>query len=70
MIKQILRKKFFYTTLFTLKIMIEWFESLDKLSKSEPFLTYRIINKSGTVVWVEEFGDAVINNGKFRISRV
>jgi PAS domain S-box-containing protein len=41
------------------------YESLDKLSKSEPFhLTYRIINKSGTVVWVEEFGDAVINNGK------
>jgi PAS domain S-box-containing protein len=40
------------------------YESLDKLSKSEPFhLTYRIINKSG-VVWVEEFGDAVINNGK------
>jgi PAS domain S-box-containing protein len=40
------------------------YESLDKLSKSEPFhLTYRIINKSGTVVWVEEFGD-VINNGK------
>jgi hypothetical protein len=42
------------------------YESLDKLSKSEPFhLTYRIINKSGTVVWVEEFGD-VINNGKIR----
>jgi PAS domain S-box-containing protein len=26
--------------------------------------TYRILNKAGEIVWVEEFGDAVINNGK------
>jgi PAS domain S-box-containing protein len=40
-------------------------DSRDKLSKSEPFhLTYRIINKTGEIIWVEEFGDAVINNGK------
>ena len=40
-------------------------ESREKLSKSEPFhFTYRILNKAGEIVWVEEFGDAVINNGK------
>lgn len=40
-------------------------ESMESLSKSEPFhLTYRIINKVGDIVWVEEFGDAVIKNGK------
>lgn len=63
---EFLEKRVFYTDL----IHIEDYdqvvdESLDKLSKSEPFhLTYRIINKNGTVVWVEEFGDAIINNGK------
>jgi PAS domain S-box-containing protein len=32
--------------------------------KSEPFISrYRILNKAGEIVWVEEF-DAVINNGK------
>lgn len=41
------------------------FESTESLSKFEPFhLTYRIINKNGEIVWVEEFGDAVIKNGK------
>jgi PAS domain S-box-containing protein len=40
-------------------------ESKEKLSKLEPFhLTYRILNKKGKTVWVEEFGDAVIKNGK------
>jgi len=40
-------------------------ESTESLSKFEPFhLTYRIINKNGDIVWVEEFGDAVIKNGK------
>ncbi|MEZ7504549.1 PAS domain S-box protein [Flavobacterium sp. Arc2] len=40
-------------------------ESRDHLSKSEPFhFTYRIITKTGEIVWVEEFGDAVIKNGK------
>ncbi|MGO4820520.1 MULTISPECIES: PAS domain S-box protein [unclassified Flavobacterium] len=40
-------------------------ESKDRLSKSEPFhFTYRIIKKTGEIVWVEEFGDAVIKDGK------
>lgn len=40
-------------------------ESQDKLSKSEQFhFTYRIINKNKQIIWVEEFGDAVIKNGK------
>ena len=40
-------------------------ESKNRLSKSQPFhFTYRITNKKGEIVWVEEFGDAVINNGK------
>lgn len=40
-------------------------ESNNRLSKSQPFhFTYRITNKKGEIVWVEEFGDAVINNGR------
>jgi PAS domain S-box-containing protein len=40
-------------------------ESNERLSKLKPFhLTYRIINKSGRTVWVEEFGDAVKKDGK------
>jgi PAS domain S-box-containing protein len=40
-------------------------ESRNKLSQSEPFhFTYRIINKKNEVVWVEEFGDAVISDDK------
>jgi PAS domain S-box-containing protein len=40
-------------------------ESTERLSKFEPFhLTYRIRNKAQEVVWVEEFGDAVIKDGK------
>jgi PAS domain S-box-containing protein len=40
-------------------------ESNDRLSKSQPFhFTYRITNKKGEIVWVEEFGDAVINKGR------
>jgi PAS domain S-box-containing protein len=40
-------------------------ESKRETIKSEPFhFTYRILNKAGEIVWVEEFGDAVINNGK------
>jgi PAS domain S-box-containing protein len=63
---EFLEKRVFYTDLIHIEDYDRVvYESLDKLSKSEPFhLTYRIINKSGTVVWVEEFGDAVINNGK------
>jgi PAS domain S-box-containing protein len=41
------------------------YESKDQLSRFEPFhFTYRIINKKQEVIWVEEFGDAVTNNGK------
>jgi PAS domain S-box-containing protein len=40
-------------------------ESKNKLSRAEPFhFTYRIINKNKEVVWVEEFGDAVISDDK------
>ncbi|GIZ08639.1 hypothetical protein FUMI01_13660 [Flavobacterium sp. UMI-01] len=40
-------------------------ESALKLAKSEPFhLNYRIIKKNQEIAWVEEFGDAVIKNGK------
>jgi PAS domain S-box-containing protein len=40
-------------------------ESTECLSKFEPFhLTYRIINKIGKIVWVEEFGDVVIKDGE------
>jgi PAS domain S-box-containing protein len=40
-------------------------ESADSLSKFKPFhLTYRIINKTGGVVWVEEFGDVVRKDGE------
>jgi PAS domain S-box-containing protein len=40
-------------------------ESREKLSNLNlSFHTYRILNKAGEIVWVEEFGDAVINNGK------
>jgi PAS domain S-box-containing protein len=37
----------------------------EKLSNLNLFIShYRILNKAGEIVWVEEFGDAVINNGK------
>lgn len=40
-------------------------ESAEQLKNSEPFhFTYRIIKKTGEIVWVEEFGDAVMKNGK------
>lgn len=40
-------------------------ESSYKLSKSQPFhFSYRIIKKNNEIVWVEEFGDAVMKNGK------
>ncbi|WP_159086059.1 PAS domain S-box protein [Flavobacterium faecale] len=39
--------------------------SSEKLSKGEPFhFKYRLIKKDKKIVWVEEFGDAVIKNGK------
>jgi len=39
-------------------------EAAEKTSKPEPFhFTYRIINKKGEVLWVDEFGAAVIKNG-------
>ncbi|NUY79582.1 PAS domain S-box protein [Flavobacterium sp. MAH-1] len=35
------------------------------IEKAEPFhLEYRIINKSGEVVWIEEFGDVILKNDK------
>jgi PAS domain S-box-containing protein len=38
-------------------------ESKKYLSKSEPFhLTYRIIKKTGEIIWVEEFGDAILKD--------
>ena len=40
-------------------------ESAKKLALSQPFqLNYRIVKKNGDVVWVEDFGDAVIKEGK------
>ncbi|WP_418263156.1 PAS domain S-box protein [Flavobacterium faecale] len=40
-------------------------DSADKLAKAEPFhYTYRIIKKNKEIAWVEEFGDAVIKDGK------
>ncbi|WP_369753621.1 PAS domain S-box protein [Flavobacterium sp. WC2409] len=61
-----LDKKIFYTDLIhpeDVKKVLD--ESSYKLSKSEPFhFTYRIIKKNNEIVWVEEFGDAVIKNGK------
>jgi hypothetical protein len=42
--------------------MKEYLLNREKIIKSEPFhFTYRILNKAGEIVWVEEFGDAVIN---------
>lgn len=42
-------------------------KSIHKLSKLEGFhLTYRIINKQGAVVWVDEFLDAVVKNGEIK----
>jgi len=61
-----LEKRIIYTDLIhpeDLQRTIE--ESTESLSRFEPFhLTYRIVNKTGEIVWVEEFGDAVIKNGK------
>lgn len=40
-------------------------ESKKNLSKSEPFhLTYRIIKKTGEIVWIEEFGGAILKDHK------
>lgn len=40
-------------------------ESYERLKKEEPFhFIYRIIKKTGEIVWVEEFGDAVMKDGK------
>ncbi|MEZ7515890.1 PAS domain S-box protein [Flavobacterium frigidarium] len=40
-------------------------ESLKRLAKGKPFhFTYRITKKTGEIVWVEEFGDAVMKDGK------
>ena len=33
-------------------------------SKKQIHLTYRIIHKNGTIVWVEEFGDTIYKNGE------
>ncbi len=42
-------------------------KSKSKLSKLEAFhLTYRIINKNGATVWVDEFIDTVVNNGEIK----
>ena len=40
-------------------------KALEQLNKPEPYhLTYRIIKKDNQIAWVEEFGDAIIKNGK------
>jgi PAS domain S-box-containing protein len=40
-------------------------ETHTKLLQLEPFhLTYRIIKKNGEIIWIEDFGDAVIKDGK------
>ncbi|OYX83976.1 MAG: hypothetical protein B7Y83_09705 [Flavobacteriales bacterium 32-34-25] len=38
-----------------------------KLSKLEPFhISYRILNKKGEIVWIDEFIDTVVNNGEIK----
>jgi PAS domain S-box-containing protein len=40
-------------------------ESHIQLKMKEPFhLNYRIIKKTGEIIWVEEFGDAILREGK------
>ena len=40
-------------------------EMIKCLAKSQPFhFTYRIYKKSGEIVWIEEFGDAILKNNK------
>jgi len=63
---EFLEKKIIYTDLIHPEDVVKAaHESTQSLSKFEPFhLTYRIINKDGRIVWVEEFGDAVAKDGK------
>lgn len=38
-----------------------------KLSRLEPFhISYRILNKKGEIVWIDEFIDTVVNNGEIK----
>lgn len=42
-------------------------KSAQKLSELEPFhLTYRILNKKGEIVWIDEFVDTVVKNGEIK----
>ena len=42
-------------------------KSTQKLAKLEPFhLTYRIFNKKGEIVWIDEFVDTVVKNGEIK----
>lgn len=42
-------------------------KSTQKLAKLEPFhLTYRIFNKKGDIVWIDEFVDTVVKNGEIK----
>lgn len=63
---EFLEKRIVYTDLIHPEDVVKTvLESTERLSKFESYhLTYRIINKTGEIVWVEEFGDAVIKNGK------
>lgn len=63
---EFLEKRLIYTDLIHPEdVEMTILTSMQRLSKFEPFhLTYRIINRNNEIVWVEEFGDAVIKNGK------
>ncbi|WP_379776586.1 PAS domain S-box protein [Flavobacterium sp. GCM10022190] len=42
-------------------------KSTQKLAKLEPFhLTYRIFNKKGNIIWIDEFVDTVVKNGEIK----
>jgi PAS domain S-box-containing protein len=42
-------------------------KSSAKLAKQEAFhLSYRILNKKGEIVWIDEFIDTVVNNGEIK----
>ena len=42
-------------------------KSSAKLSKLEAFhITYRIVNKEGNIVWIDEFVDTVVKNGEIK----
>ncbi|MFA9193452.1 PAS domain S-box protein [Flavobacterium sp. FBOR7N2.3] len=42
-------------------------KSSAKLSRLEPFhISYRILNKKGEIVWIDEFIDTVVNNGEIK----